>query len=321
MNVERRILEEISGGGFRSGEAISERLGISRSAVWKHIGKLRRQGYEIEASPRHGYRLLGRPDKLLPAELEPLLDTEVVGRNIVHFEETGSTAVEARALIEKGAPGGTVVIAESQTAGRGRMGRSWETSPSQSIAMSVIFRSGIPPTLTPLFSLATAVATAQAVAATVPVRPAVKWPNDVYLDGRKLAGVLVEMAAELDRVRWLIDSVGVNVNNSFTGSDLRGRAVSLAEVVGGKVSRVAVATAILAELDRLWLQARRGDLSRYRRLFGDLDLLRGKRIVVREGDQQLAGVAEGIDGDGRLLLRLDSGEVRTLFGGEATLAA
>jgi len=321
MNPEERILSRIAAGGYRSGEEISRDLGMSRSAVWKHIVKLREQGYRIEASPRQGYRLAGRPDKLLPLELSPRLDTMVVGSRIVHFEETGSTADEARRLVEEGTPEGTVVVAESQSAGRGRMGRSWETPPGEAIAMSVVFYSGVTPTRVLLLSLATAVAAARAAATAVAVTPDLKWPNDSYLDGLKLGGVLLEVSAELDRVRWIIDSIGINVNNSFTGTELEGSAVSLAQVTGDRVSRTGLAIALLAELDRMWQAARTpGGLDRYRRDFLELDMLQGRQVSVQTPEARVGGRAVGIDSDGRLVLETADGKTLTIFSGEASLA-
>ena len=198
MNVETRVLAELSEDRYSSGQAISRKLNMTRSAVWKHIVKLRERGYIIEASPRHGYRLAGRPDKLLPAEIKPLLKTEVIGGRIIHLEETTSTADEARRLIGEKAPEGTVIIAEGQSSGRGRMGREWKTPPGQAIALSVVLYPSISPTLVPLLSLATGNAVRNAVENVTggEAKPVVKWPNDVYLNGKKLAGILVEMSAD-----------------------------------------------------------------------------------------------------------------------------
>ncbi|MEK6536178.1 MAG: biotin--[acetyl-CoA-carboxylase] ligase [Actinomycetota bacterium] len=322
MRVEARVLAELSEEGYSSGQAISEKLHITRSAVWKHIVKLRERGYVIEASPRHGYRLAARPDKLLPGEITPLLKTRVIGSRIVHLEETGSTADDARRLIDDGAGEGTVVLAESQTSGRGRLGREWRTSPGQAIALSVVLYPDLPPTQVPLLSLATGLAARNAVAAVVGEAPApvLKWPNDIYLNGRKLGGVLVEMAAELDHVKWVIASIGLNVNNSFEGTDLSGTATSLATELGRKVSRRDLAVALLGELDSVYDKARtppgRTDI---RHEFEQLDLLRGHRVEVVTPGGTVSGVATGIDAEGRLLVRRPDGEVEALFSGEASL--
>ncbi|MHB1326453.1 MAG: biotin--[acetyl-CoA-carboxylase] ligase [Thermoleophilia bacterium] len=323
MSVEARILAELSEEGYSSGQAISEKLKITRSAVWKHIVKLRERGYVIEALPRHGYRLASRPDMLLPGEITPLLRTRVIGSRIVHLEETGSTADDARRLIDDGAGEGTVVLAENQTAGRGRLGREWRTSPGQAIALSVVLYPALPPTQVPLLSLATGLAARNAVAevAGEAPTPALKWPNDIYLNGRKLGGVLVEMAAELDHVRWVIASIGLNVNNSFEGTDLSRTATSLATELGRKVSRRDLAVALLGELDSVYDRARTpSGLAEIRHEFEQLDLLRGHGVEVVTPGGTVSGVATGIDDEGRLLVRRPDGEVEALFSGEASLA-
>lgn len=322
MDVESEILKQISAERYSSGEAISARLKITRSAVWKHIDKLRSQGYTIEASPRHGYRLAGRPDKLLPLEIGPGLNTKIVGSRIFHLEETGSTADEARKLIEKGTVEGTVVLAESQKAGRGRMDRKWVTPPGKAIAMSVVLYTGLKPAQAPLLSLATAVAAARAVETVAGVRVELKWPNDIFLAGKKIGGVLVEMAAELDRVRWIIDSIGINVNNTFKGTPLEDTAASIYEVRGEEASRKELVVRLLEELDGIWAQGgAAGGLEPYREEFEELDLLQGREVEVKTPEGIISGRAVGISADGRLRLQRADGEMFELFSGEASISS
>jgi len=323
VNIETQVLAELSEDRYSSGQAISRKLNMTRSAVWKHIVKLRERGYIIEASPRHGYRLAGRPDKLLPAEIRPLLKTEVIGGRIVHLEETGSTADEARRLIGENASEGTVVIAESQSSGRGRLGREWKTPPGQAIAFSVILYPSISPMQVPLLSLATGIAVRNAVESMTggEASPVVKWPNDVYLNGKKLAGILVEMAAELDQVKWAIDSIGINVNNAFRGTGLADSATSLAAELGRKVSRRELAAAVLNELDDVYSRSRTpAGLDVIRRGFEKLDMLQGQKIEVTTPGGKVSGIAMGIDAEGRLLVREPGGGTSALFSGEATLS-
>lgn len=323
MKVETKVLAELNEDGYSSGQAISEKLSITRSAVWKHIVKLREQGYVIEASPRHGYRLAGRPDKLLPAEIKPRLKARVIGSRIVHLEQTGSTADEARRLIESGVTEGTVVIAEKQTAGRGRLGRVWKTPAGQSIAVSVVLYPRLSPTQIPLLSLATGIAVSRAVEAVCGhgLELAIKWPNDVYLGGKKLAGVLVEMAAELDRVKWVIDSVGINVNNSFERTALAQKATSLAAELGRKVSRRDLLVALLDELDAIYSRARTAPgLESVREAFERVDMLQGRQVTVETPEGSIHGIAMGIDAEGRLLVRKSEGQVQSIFSGEATIS-
>lgn len=319
MSLEAKVLDGLSGDGYVSGEAISDRLNVSRSAVWKHIANLRRQGYGIEASPRLGYRLTRRPDKLLPAELQPRLDTRTIGSRIVHYDEVASTADVARELAGKRAPEGTVVGAESQTAGRGRLGRSWVTPPGTAIALSVVLYPPLSPSRAPVLSLAAGLATAQAVETSTGAGAQLKWPNDIYLNGKKLGGILVEMAAELDRVRWVIVSVGLNVNSDFRGTGLEGTATSLAAELGRETSRLDVAAALLNGLDRLYLQLPKEGFAAIRDGFEARDMLRGQGVEVRDGDRLVAGTASGIDDSGRLLVMDTDGATHALAGGEATI--
>ncbi|MHB8168239.1 MAG: biotin--[acetyl-CoA-carboxylase] ligase [Thermoleophilia bacterium] len=320
MDAEARVLAELSREGYASGEAISRKLNISRSAVWKHVVKLRERGYAVEASPRRGYRLASRPDKLLPAELAPLLDTAVIGRQIVHREEVASTADLARQLIERGAAEGTVVFAERQTAARGRMGRAWQTPAGQAIALSAILYPPFSPAQAPLLSLAVGLAAARAVESVTGERPLLKWPNDVYLNGRKLGGVLVEMAAELDRIRWAVASIGMNVNNSFKGTGLAGKATSLSLELGRKVSRRDLAAALLNQLDRVYGALLGEGFAWLPDAFAGLDQLRGKKVKVTLSGGEVTGIAGGVDELGRLQVKDAQGRTQAIFSGEATLS-
>lgn len=318
MSIEEEVLAALSGGGHVSGEAISERLGLSRAAVWKHVENLRRQGYAIEAAPRRGYRLTARPDRLLPAELAPLI-TGVIGHSVIHCEETTSTADVARRLAGEGAAEGTVVTAEYQSAGRGRLGRAWQTAAGEGLALSVILCPRLPPGRIPLISLATGLAAAEAVAAVTGAATGLKWPNDIYLDGRKLGGVLVEMAAEMDGVRWAVASLGLNVNESFDGTPLAGRAVSLAMHTGRRWPRPLLAAAFLNRLDELYARLLAGDSAAVIDGFERLDILKGRRVTVISGEERVDGEAAGIDESGCLLVEGAGGQRHTLLSGEATL--
>lgn len=324
--MEAKILNELNRGKYVSGEAVSARLGLTRSAVWKNIGALRRQGFVIEASTRRGYRLVDTPDKLLPALLQPLLKGAPIAGPVIHFQKTGSTAGEARLLVEAGSPEGTIVAAEAQTKGRGRMGRKWITPAGDAIALSVILYPSISPSQAPLLGLATALAARQAVSSVVEKETGVaaaidlKWPNDIYLAGRKVGGVLVEMSAELDRVRWVIDSIGLNVNNDFAGWPLEKEATSLSSFWDRRFGRLELAAAVLKELGRAYARIRNGrGLAAVAREFEKHDLLKGRRVAVSAPEGAVEGTVAGVDSEGRLLLRLPGGGVRALFSGEVSV--
>jgi len=197
---------------FVSGEAISDKLGLTRAAVWKHVDALRSQGYRIDAVPARGYRLVGIPDRLTPLELRPLLNTHDVGREVHWFEEIASTNDRAKELADDDAEHGEVVVAETQTAGRGRRGRAWASPARRNLYFSVVLRPDLPPVRAPELTLVASLAICDALRQ-AGVDAGIKWPNDLLASGKKIAGILTELAAEPDRVDWVVLGVGVNVNS------------------------------------------------------------------------------------------------------------
>src|SRR5512141_155286 len=242
-----------SGDEFVSGEAISDKLGLSRAAVWKYVNALRDQGYGIHAVPTRGYRLVEIPDRLGELELRPLLNTHDVGHALHWFEEVGSTNDVAKELADEGAAHGEVVVAESQTAGRGRRGRAWASPPGRNLYVSVVLRPELPPSRAAELTLLASVAVCQAVRQ-AGVTAGIKWPNDLVSRGRKLAGILTELAADPDRVQWVVLGIGINVNLRLEDlpDDLRPIATSLAIARGEPVPRTLFAAAVLTALEE-WL--------------------------------------------------------------------
>ena len=197
---------------FLSGEEISRRLKVSRTTVWKRMKQLREAGYQIEASTRSGYRLIQSPDLLTPSEIKPILKTKWMGKTIHHFQTIDSTNSKAYQLALNGAGEGEVVISESQEKGRGRLGRQWFSPPFLNLYLSVILRPKIPPHQAPLITLMAAVATADAIRRFSGLLPLIKWPNDILLRDRKVAGLLNEIHSEMDRIHFVILGIGVNLN-------------------------------------------------------------------------------------------------------------
>ena len=197
-----------------SGELLSDELSVSRSAVWKHIRKLREEGYVIESSPKKGYLLRRDSDLLLPNEIRHGLNTKVFGKkDIEYFKEIDSTNTKAKDLAQGGAPEGTVVIAEKQTKGRGRRGRTWLSPEGDGIYATLILRPAMSPGEAPRITLMTAVAVAEALLSLIQIDIRIKWPNDILVNGRKLAGILTEITADMDAVNYIVVGLGLNVNN------------------------------------------------------------------------------------------------------------
>lgn len=229
-----KLLKE-AGSGYITGVDIGTRFGISRSAVWKHIIELRNEGYDIESSPNKGYRLLPGGGLLNPFEIMDGLGTKIAGTDVVYFDETASTNTYAAKLAADGCAEGMTVVAGTQTHGRGRLGRSWESPKGKGIYLSIVLRPPMAPAETPIFTLAAAVAAVKAIYDVTGIRTGIKWPNDIIFEGKKICGILLEMNSEADRVNWLI--LGIGINYSQTESDfpeeIRDRAISVLSASGG----------------------------------------------------------------------------------------
>ncbi len=304
-----------AGDEFVSGEAISDKLGLSRAAVWKHVNALRGHGYRIDAVPARGYRLREIPDRLTALELRPLLATHELGQVLHCHEELASTNDLAKVLADEGAVHGEVVIAERQTAGRGRRGRVWLSPPRKNLYLSVVLRPDLPPQRASELTLVASVALCEAIRE-AGVEASIKWPNDILVGGRKVAGILTEMAAEPDAVQWVVVGIGVNLNarpEDFP-DDLRGRATSLAVERRQPVPRALFAAALLARLEE-WVERHAEDgFEPIRKAWKERSVTLGCRVQAQADGRDVEGVAEDVDGSGALLLRTAGGLVRVVAG-------
>jgi len=305
--------------GFVSGADLAASTGVSRTAVWKHIKKLEREGYLIEAIPSKGYRLTSSPDVMIVSDLKRGLKARTIGREIVHLTETASTNTLAMDLAHKGAADGTVVIAETQTGGKGRLGRAW-TSPRGNLYLSVILRPAVPVHKAPLITLMGAVAVAAAIRENLGIPAGIKWPNDILIDGKKIAGLLTEMSAEPDRIRHIVLGIGVNVNMDVRElpPEVRKTATTLAAVTGTRVDRTALARTLLAGLEK-WYQRFLKNEADVLDAWKELNVTLGNRVAVSGAGTMLEGLARGIDAEGRLIIRLDDGTLRPVTAGDVTI--
>jgi BirA family biotin operon repressor/biotin-[acetyl-CoA-carboxylase] ligase len=308
-------------GRYVSGESLSRRLGVTRTAVWKQVQLLREQGYGIEASPRLGYRLLVLPDLLLPAEIQEGLETAALGHKVYHHYETASTNRLARELAGQGAPEGVVVIAESQRSGRGRLARNW-FSPPGGIWFSLLLRPRLLPHQAQLLTLAAAVAAVEATAETSGLVAGIKWPNDLLLAGKKLAGILTEVSAEMELLHYLVLGVGVNANIPAAAfpAELQSTATSLLAQSGRMVDRAAWLRNFLQRFEKWYLEAQgqefAGLLTEWRRY----SLTLGSAVTVCLPGRNVDGTAVDIDEHGALQVRTSAG-METFPAGELRLRA
>ncbi len=325
MSSREAVLSLLRGEeGFLSGQELSRRLGLTRAAVWKAVDALRREGYEIEARTGLGYRLAAAPDALTEAEIRSFLGpTRLVGRELRCFEELDSTNNYLKTLPE--APDGLAVTADSQTAGRGRMDRSFQSPKGQGIYLSVLLRPRLSPDRLPPVTALAGVAVCAAVERVCGVRPGLKWPNDPVLNGKKLCGILTEMSleAETGRVQSLVLGIGINVSQGPEdfSPQVREMATSLGQALGKPVSRPRLTAALLEELDRTYAALLAGDLSAYLSAYRRDCVNLGKTVQLLPfgGGERETAQAVDIDEDFSLVVRGPDGKERTVRSGEVSV--
>jgi BirA family biotin operon repressor/biotin-[acetyl-CoA-carboxylase] ligase len=305
-----------------SGAQLAEQLAISRAAIWARIEELRRVGFNIEAGPHFGYRLVDEPDALLADDLISRLgDTKVIGRDIQVFEQTTSTNDVAEKLARDGVKEGVVVFAESQTKGRGRLGRVWMSPTRKGLWFSVLLRPNFHPQETTQLTVISATALRRAFKTVAGVSAEIKWPNDLLLNGKKTAGILTEMSAELDRVRHVILGIGVDVNQDASEfpPELQDVATSLRLASGTEISRAELAVEILRELDADYARISAGKFSQVADEWEEACVTIGKNVTVHMGERHFRGRAESLDDDGALRIRTEHGHLERVIGGDVIL--
>ena len=301
--------------GYISGQFLAKKAGISRSAVWKQIKMLRRHGYTIESRHGRGYRLAGRTDLPVPWELARILHTSFVGKQLVFRETTDSTQNLAISLAGKPGSHGAVVIAEQQKSGRGRQKRKW-LSPKGGVWLSLVLKPTIPTARITLLPFVAALAACDAIkAAGLDAR--LKWPNDVMISGKKVAGILLDISAEADQVNYAVIGIGINANvdSAAVSARLDGiKVTSISDELGHSVSRLDLTKSLLENLEQYYLEMdQRGPDAIIQKWKKNSDML-GHKIAVTQNGKTIQGVAADINGDGSLLLRTDHGDISLVSG-------
>ncbi len=302
---------------YLSGEQISKSLNITRSAFWKHIEKLRLYGYEFDAVPHLGYRLRKAPDKLYPFEISPILKTRIIGKDIIYHDTVGSTNTIAYNLAKSGAKEGVVVVAERQTKGRGRLSRIWSSPKEKGIYLSIILRPKMTPFKAPVMTLMAAVSLAQAIRESADVQAFIKWPNDILINEKKVSGILTEMDAEADFVKFLILGIGINANTKIL--DLPKGATSIAQESGVFVVRQQLVKALLERLEQNYLLIQKEGFAPIRTQWRNLSVTLGRRVKATCMHKQIEGEAVDIEPDGGLKVRLDNGFYEKVMAGDLAL--
>lgn len=319
--MEKEILRRLKDGGYLSGEQLAASLGVSRTTVWKYIRSLRRKGYRIHSSSRLGYRLEEIPDLLTPEEIQPGLATRSFGRSIHYFQQVSSTQDEARRLAEGGAEEGTVVVAEAQASGRGRRDRHWFSPPGTGIYLSLILRPELQPFNIAQIPIVVGIGVCEAIFEVTGLRPRLKWPNDVLVDGKKVVGILAEMSGDPERVYHLIVGIGINVNTpaDLIPNDLQATATSLAVAAGRPLERLALTRSLLAHLERLCEEFKRSGFGAFKERLLQWDQTIHSWVEVADAGGLFVGYALDIDNDGALVVKDREGNLRRVLAGDATL--
>ncbi len=299
------------------GPKIASEIGVTRSTVWEWIEKLRALGVAIKGHPRHGYQLEKLPDILAPSLIRSELAHTELGHKIIHYFRTDSTNSVALQLDAHDGPHGTVVVAEEQTAGRGRLGRSWYSEKSSGIYCSIILRPPLSPAAAPILTLLAGVATHRAIRAVTGLSPDIRWPNDLLVNGKKICGILTEMKAELDRLHMVVLGIGINVNHRAIPQELQEVATSLAIEGGKHYSRLQIVIELLREAERHYhMLLREGNAAIVREWSAESSYAEGKRVRIKANGSEYTGTTAGLNTSGALKILRDDGQPELLVAGE-----
>lgn len=314
---------------YLSRQEICDRFGVSRTAIWKIINQLKKDGYQIEAVQNRGYRLISAPDTLSQAELECRMMTNWAGKNLYFSKETGSTNTDLKVLAEENAPQGTLVVADSQTAGKGRRGRTWASPPGSAVYMSLLLRPQIPAEKASMLTIVMALAVARAIQGILPNQTGeqvtspfvqIKWPNDIILNKKKVCGILTEMSMEASDISYVVIGVGINVNQTTFPEEIKETASSLFLQTGTHCDRCELVSAIMREFETLYENfLHTGNLADIRDKYEALLVNRNQTVNVLDPKGNFTGIALGINNKGELLVQKENGETEEIYAGEVSV--
>ncbi|QDI89978.1 biotin--[acetyl-CoA-carboxylase] ligase [Salicibibacter halophilus] len=303
---------------YVSGQQLSDRLGVSRTAVWKHMENLREEGYVIEAVPRKGYQLKERPEALSQAEIKAGLPTKSIGQTTLFKPKVTSTQTLAKEAYREGTAHGTAVVASEQTGGKGRMERPWQSPEQTSISVSIVVKPDISLREAPQLTLVTAVAVAETLQQTTQLPVQIKWPNDIYINDRKVSGILTEMQAEADKMQMMIVGIGLNINQKQTHfhEDLQEKATSLYAESGKEWPRAQILQALFISFEKwydAWIENGFADI---REAWESYAALYTQPVKAMQGNQTVVGHMLGINREGVLQLKDQDGKIHLIYSGD-----
>lgn len=313
-----RLLKEND--AYISGQQLCEHFHVSRTAVWKVIEQLKKEGYQIEAVRNKGYRLIDSPDVMSRAEIESLMNTTWAGKKVVYYDETDSTNNQAKAYGEKGEEHGTLFVADMQAAGKGRRGRAWVSPAGSSIYMTILLHPDVLPTKAPQLTLVMAMAVAEGIRKVTGLETKIKWPNDIIVHGRKVCGILTEMSTEIDYINYVVIGVGINVNQETFPEEIRDTATSLKIETGSSVRRSVLIAAIMECFEQFYeVFMTTEDLSGLQERYNAMLVNLGREVRVLEPGNEYEAHALGINRTGELIVRTVDGQEKEIYAGEVSV--
>jgi BirA family transcriptional regulator, biotin operon repressor / biotin---[acetyl-CoA-carboxylase] ligase len=322
--IRKKLLDAFSihENEYISGQALAETIGCSRTAIWKHIEELRKEGFELEAVRNKGYRIVKTPDSVTADEIRLGLKTNYLGQTISYHDTVESTQRIAHRLAYEEMPEGTIVIAEEQSAGRGRMDRKWHSPKYTGIWMSIILRPKIPLAKAPQLTLIAAVAVVQAIEELTELTPKIKWPNDILINGRKMTGILTELQAESDQINSVIMGMGINVNQKSEDfpTEIQKIATSIAIEQGSTLSRAALIRSVLTHLEKLYTLYLEKGFYPIKLLWESYAISIGQQIKAKTLTNVIEGKALGITDDGVLKIEDQAGEIHLVYSADIEIS-
>lgn len=319
--MKEKILEFLKQqDGFISGQRICDELGVSRTAVWKYMNSLKKEGYEIESVTRKGYRLLQSPDVLTKDAIVSYLPDGVVSGELCCFESIDSTNEEAKRRGEAGASDGSVYVADNQTSGKGRRGRSWLSPSGDDIFFTILLRPDLPLSCVSMITLVAASAVSEAIDKVTGQNSQIKWPNDIVINRKKVCGILTEMNMEIDSIAYVVVGIGINVNRMEFREDIADMATSLKKECGHNIERAALLSEILTAFFRDYKQfLEKQDLSPFLKYYNQKLVNVGREVKIIKKGEEIIRTAIGINDRGELLVQDDEGRTEHIFSGEVSV--
>ena len=316
-----KILKEST--GYVSGQKLCEVIGVSRSGIWKAINRLKEDGYEIDAVKNKGYYLRIVPDILTIDEIEEVLNSSWIGKNLECYNEIDSTNIKARILADIGCPNGQLVVSDIQTQGKGRRGRTWLSEAGSMICMSMVLRSNVPIERVSAITLVAALAVSEALSdltkeANTQVK--IKWPNDIVIAGKKVCGILTEMSCDMEGVKYVVVGIGVNVNTKYFPKELDGIATSIYNETGKNLKRSLVIAKIIERFEKYYaIFETDRSFEKLKLLYEEQMINKNRKVKVLGIREEYEGIAKGIDNNGELLVETETGEIRQVVSGEVSV--